>query len=196
MIFFMEQLRYFILKNKYFLVLSGIFLLVILFVYFYGDKVIPQAAKVLFTDNTATSDSQPVFYIEVLGQVKNPGVYAMRTPVLVIQAIELAGGLTLDADLEYVHKVIPLSVMVKPEQKIYIPGLTSAGTSSALQDPGVNLVNLNTSSKTELMDIAGVGDVTANKIISIRPISSWDQVQQLPNLSSTTFQEIKKRAVL
>jgi competence protein ComEA len=132
----------------------------------------------------------------VLGQVKNPGVYALRTPVLVIQAIELAGGLTADADLEYVHKVVPLSVMVKPEQKIYIPGLTSSGTSSALQDPGVNLVNLNTSSKTELMDIAGVGDVTANKIISIRPISNWDQVQQIPNLSSTTFQEIKKRAVL
>lgn len=197
MILFMEQLRFFILKNKYFLLLSGILLLIVLFVNFYGDRFNDSGNINMFSDNSYQEDQKDLFYIEVLGQVKNPGVYALKIPVLVIQAIDLAGGFTIDADMEFVHKVIPLSTMVKPEQKIYIPAtVLFTGDNPNLEGLTTNIINLNTSSQSELMNISGVGEVTADKIVSIRPISNWDQVQQIPNLKSTTFQEIKKSAVL
>ena len=189
MIIYMERLRYFIIKNKYTLFILAVVLLVLFFYAAYGTDAAKQNISSLYTDNAKTEGNSEAFFIEVVGQVQKPGVYAIKSPLIVIQAIELAGGLTENADLEYVHRIIPLSAKVKPEQKIFIPALGSSTTLS-------NQINLNTSSQSVLMDISGVGEVTANKIIAIRPISSWEQVQQIANLSSSTFAEIKKQAVL
>lgn len=138
------------------------------------------------------------YFIEVMGQVINPGVYEVEGNKLVIEAIELAGGYTSNADLAYVHRNISLSSTIKPTQKIYIPAV---GENFSLDNSNTfnidnGKINLNTASKQILMTISGVGEVTAEKIIEIRPIKSMDDLDNLSNVPKKTIDNIIAKSEL
>src|SRR3989304_6419628 len=76
------------------------------------------------TDTGVTESVTPkTYFIEVLGNVKAPGVYELNRELMVLEAIELAGGFLPTADLIFVHKTLALSKKVAPYEKIYIPGI-------------------------------------------------------------------------
>ena len=54
-------------------------------------------AYVETTSEESTSEATNNFYVDVKGEVKNPGVYFVSDGMLVIDAINLAGGLTKKA---------------------------------------------------------------------------------------------------
>jgi competence protein ComEA len=153
-----------------------------------GKALSDGEAKTLSLSDNSTY-SAALFYYEVSGQVNKPGVYQSDQPLILQQAIEKAGGYTLDADMQYVYKFVSLSAKVKPEQKIYIP------SSKETQDPvgGTSQnakFNLNTVSLNSLETIPGVGPVTAEKIVAARPFQSCDQVNKLKGISSATKENI------
>ena len=118
------MVKIFISKNlKKFLCLACIALgLVLLYI-----NYLPKSTIATVTDNQvnncACQMKLKTYFIEVMGQVVNPGVYEIDEDKLVIEAIELAGGYTSNADLTFVHRNISLSSVVKPTQKIYIPAI-------------------------------------------------------------------------
>ena len=62
--------------------------------------------------------SQPVCFVHICGEVKNPGVYELKEGSRIFQAVEAAGGLTEEADADRVNLAAP----VLDGMKVQIPG--------------------------------------------------------------------------
>jgi competence protein ComEA len=193
------MIKFFLTQNiKKILVGICLFLGMVIIYYNYY----PQSATRKISDNSSDTCScineVKTYFIEVMGQVVNPGVYEVDENKLVIEAIDLAGGYSPNADIAYVHKYISLSSMVKPTQKIYVPAINEDYVPSTSISSGIvnGKINLNTADKITLMTISGVGEVTAEKIIEIRPIKSLDELNNLSNVPKKTIDNILAKSEL
>lgn len=193
------MIKIFISKNLKKILYWTCLILGLVLLYF---SYLPKSKITTITDNQlntcACNMEVKTYFIEVMGQVVNPGVYEIDENILVIEAIELAGGYTSNADLTFVHRNISLSSIVKPTQKIYIPAINEDYIPIAVNSSGIlnGKINLNTADKTALMTISGVGEVTAQKIIEIRPITSMDELNNLSNVPKKTIDNILAKSEL
>ena len=151
-----------------------------------------------------TSNSVKNFYVDVKGEVKTPGVYLVSDGMLVIDAINLAGGLTKNA---YTNN-INLSLKVFDEMVIFISNKKDVTTTSTIKNKNDalitnktesnntynGLVNINTASKDELMTISGIGESKANSIIEYRSKNKFESIEDIMNVSGIGekfFEQIK-----
>ncbi len=132
--------------------------------------------------------------VHVAGEVNSPGVYRLAQGSRVMDAIELAGGATADANLD----VLNLAERVRDAQQVYVQSksaqvttpvsgpassYTSSSSSSSTKSP-IGMININTAGIAELDRLPGVGPVTAQKIIDYRKqIGRFTSVDQLIEVS-------------
>ena len=147
-------------------------------------------------------------YVDISGEVAKPGVYQVKNGARLFEVIELAGGLTKNADLNSINQ----AEAVMDGQKITIytdyanqgasgantngQGNTSAGNpggSAAISSDG--RININLADSLTLQEITGVGPVTAEKIIDYRKSNGrFRSIEDLKNVSGIgdrTFEKIK-----
>ena len=121
--------------------------------------------------------------------------------------IEAAGGVTEEADLRKVN----LAYTVKDGQKIYIPNKKDLEDTEDLdiisEEPGTEvieeenetknneIVNINTASKEELQSLPGIGESTANKIITYREqngkFKAIEDIKNVSGIGDSKFETIK-----
>jgi competence protein ComEA len=124
--------------------------------------VMPEKGE---TIQIQTITPNPVtFHID--GAVKNPGVYSAPQGIRIDEAITLAGGLSVNADVSGIN----LSHKIGDEEKIYIPipgepALVSIAENNA---PNQGRININTASLEELCELSGIGESKAADIIAYR----------------------------
>ena len=154
-----------------------------------------QAPAGIITESPQEKDNEVLqkIYAEVTGQVKNPGVYLVTKETLVLEFIEQAGGFTDNADLGYVHKTLKLAVAVKNGEKIYVPSKSEEVNTTV---PSSKLVSLNTASRQELMELPGIGEVTADKIIAARPYAALEDLKNVSGIGDSTYNKIVTQLVL
>lgn len=154
-----------------------------------NDSKIPSKSK---NENIESVELADYKYFEITGQVLSPGVYESDKDLMVIELIQLAGGLSENADLYKVHKDISLSTLVEDRQKIYIPGVfeLSASTGSSSSIPISGKVNINTASSQELESLPDIGPATAQKIISNRPFSKLEDIKNVQGIGDKTYNNI------
>jgi competence protein ComEA len=143
----------------------------------------------LETDNNAyisNAVNSKKIYVEILGQVVNPGVYLIDENVLVIELLNRAGGVTKFADMEYIHKNISLSKFLVNNQKIYIPS-NKDGENTTTEN---SIININNSSKSEIETLPGIGEITAQKIIDNRPYVELVDLVNRKIISETIYNKI------
>ena len=159
----------------------------------HGESSVVVANVVNNTDNISVSatvlPSSYTIIIEVVGEVNNPGIYRISKPIMVLEAIDLAGGLSANADMNYVHKSLALSKTVTNNEKIYIPRISEAVNSTSAPADS-SLININSATKDQLDVLPGVGDVTAQKIIDGRPYSSIEDLKLLEGISDSLYNKI------
>lgn len=144
-----------------------------------------------------SEDSQTI-YVHVCGAVENPDVYELPVGSRVYEAVQAAGGFTVDADSNYVNQAQKLSDGVKlviptleQTQAIASEGAngdavgivekpdgtdgqgivsSSAGSDAAAgqSDMSDGRININTASEAELCNIPGIGAVRAAAIVAYR----------------------------
>lgn len=110
----------------------------------------------------------------ICGEVKRPGVYAIKNGSRIIDLLELAGGQGEDACLE----IINLAQEVLDGQRVYIPSIEEISSGGFLFFTGDNLengsysenrtININSAGIEELESLPGIGPVTAKNIIDYR----------------------------
>lgn len=129
----------------------------------------PQALKI-------SSGDIPIADVRayVTGAVQHPGIYPLKDGDRWIDAVEAAGGATAEADLTAIN----LARRVSDEDQIVVPKTgQTADVAGANQGP---LLNLNSASETDLMDLPGIGEVRAAAIIDSRstdgPFGSVDDL--------------------
>lgn len=144
------------------------------------------------------SSSEEKIKVEVAGAVVRPGVYDLTSETRVQEALILAGGLSSQADRDWVAKNLNLAAKLTDGAKIYIPDKTQNSRVKSQKLSEVdgtqfgNLVNINTGSQAELEALTGVGPVTAQKIISGRPYQNIEELLSRKIVGASTFTKIKE----
>ena len=117
----------------------------------------------------SVTQTQTIF-VDISGAVEKPGVYEVSNDTRLFEVIEMAGGLSEDADADHVNQ----ASFVEDGQKIIIPvkgsdavnDLLSGSAEYTGEDSG--LININTAAADELKTLSGIGDTMAQRIIEYR----------------------------
>lgn len=136
----------------------------------------------------ASSPEDEEIYIHISGNVNYPGLVKMKAGQRLFDAIELAGGMTENADIDQIN----LSLILNDQDKIYIPA--KGEIANFIQETASSLVNINTASKEELTSLSGIGDKTAEKIINYRqktPFSKKEDLMNVPGIGENKYKEIE-----
>ena len=162
--------------------------------------IIEEAAST----HSVSSEQAEQIVVDISGAVEKPGVYKLSADSRLQEALIAAGGLSQDANRDYVSKNINLAAKISDGAKIYIP---SRDESISPQRPhfagqagsvaGANsLININTASQAELEGLSGVGPVTAQKIIEGRPYGSIEELRVKKMVGEKAFGEIKDKVTV
>lgn len=160
--------------------------------YFYFDKEECICSnELLLNDEIKEYNS---IKVEVKGEVKNVGVYEVDEEKRIIDVIEMAGGFTSNAYSDNIN----LSMKVSDELVIFVSSKSDVkkGTTNKWSNTISNinsedskeseneLININTASKKELMNLPGIGESKANAIISYRNKNgNFKNISDIKNVS-------------
>lgn len=133
-------------------------------------------------------ESSSKFKIDIKGEVVNPGVYEVDSDMIVLDAINLAGGLTKDGDTSNINLSEKLT-----ESMIIIVDSKANNESKNLISKS-NKVSLNKGTKEELMSLTGIGESKALAIIEYRQKNRFTKVEDImlvSGIGESTFAKIK-----
>lgn len=159
-----------------------------------GIKLSEKKDEMFFTSNENYEESDEALeenkrsniFIDIDGAVNKPGVYELRDGDRVIDAINMAGGLSYNAYTKNINK----ARLLVDGEKIYI--LNVEEIEKSLKES--NLVNINTASINDLMSLPGIGEVYAKRIIDYRNDKTFASVEEIKNIEGIgdkTFEKIK-----
>lgn len=148
-------------------------------------------------DNNVEADEIDEIMVHISGQVYNPGIVILEPGARLVDAVKAAGGLKKDADLDKIN----LAKKLSDEEKIYIPkvGEDLQSHESETTSNSSGKININTSTKEELMSLPGIGEVLAERIIEYRNKSKFKSVEDIMNVSGIgekKFEDIKDLIVV
>ena len=196
--------RYLPFLKKHWLPLSLGALGMIFFAYgLIGLFLVNQTASddIVFEANSATNSptEAKTIFIDIEGAVVRPGLYKLSQDSRIQDALIAAGGLAASADRKYIAKNLNLAIKLTDGSKIYLPFLGEAVGSSPVLNVSSEggtvegLVNVNSSSQSQLEALPGIGPVTAQKIIGSRPYSSVDELLSKKIVGNKVFGQIKDK---
>lgn len=180
----------------------------------------PPTQKILSATAQVEVSPGPMVAVDVSGAVYNPGVYEATAGARFADLIEMAGGISHEADQYFVARNYNMARVAGDQDKIYIPytwdialgtfveekrileylnplypGSTAPPYSSSVQDATASSVDLqlslNAASAQDLDLLPGVGPVTAQKIIDNRPYTNLDELVFRKVVNSSTYDKIK-----
>ncbi|MDO5100244.1 MAG: helix-hairpin-helix domain-containing protein [Eubacteriales bacterium] len=161
----------------------------------------------------STTDS---WYVQVSGAVLHPGVYQVAPDSRVFQLIELAGGLTAEAEAAAINQAVRL----RDGQQLYVPtrdevaargagatldAVTAEGGTALLEngngaaDPGAGSgrININTATAEQLCTLPGIGEAKAADIIAYRTqnggFTDPTQLMEIAGIKKGVYENIKDR---
>ena len=144
----------------------------------------------------AGQGSEGKITVEAAGEVIRPGVYELASGSRVNDLLTAAGGLSAEADREWVGKNINLAAKLSDGGKVFIPHVGSS-TEEVLSIKNQVLrdekININTVSESELDTLWGVGPATAKKIIEGRPYQRTEELLEKKIVKSNVWEEIKSK---
>ncbi len=200
-----------LIKNKKFQIGIGILVLIIIFIiYIIMNSKIEENTIIIEEDTKTTEEEEPSAKIKVhiAGYVLNEGIIELEEGARIQDAIEAAGGLTEDADIEKVN----LAYKIEDGQKIYIPNKQEAQEEDIIivkNENGEGIisgeeqsekVNINTANQTELETLPGIGPSTALKIIEYRELNGKfrdiEELKNVPGIGEAKFKNIENAVTI
>lgn len=171
-------------KNWYYIVI--IVLVVALFI---GIPTNPPSEVDEISSATETVVSSLYIYVDIKGEVANPGVYKLDSNSRLYEVISLAGGLTIDADVYQIN----MASLLTDEMNIYIPSIYDDVVVDIPTEP--SLIDINQANETLLETLPGIGPSTATAIVDYRIefgyFGSIEDIMNVPGIGETTYDNIK-----
>ena len=216
-------------KKKEIIIVSIILILLILTIFYWlnlkknNKKVIKKDKEVVQKlEKKDEKEVEKSVKVDIKGEINNPGIYELDESMRVIDVIELAGGLTNNADTS----VINLSKKLKDEMVIIIYSKYQVKNFEATKekekvveekcirenenalknDACINdnnskdtntqsKININTASLEELQTLPGVGESKAKSIIEYREKQKFKTIEDIKNVTGigdSLFAKIKE----
>lgn len=180
------------LKNKSHIALFlVIILLFISFIIFNQRKQDNQTIKDMDLDFEIADESNSdkmknevpdVVIVDVKGEIKQPGIYEVKSDMRVNDVINLAGGLNKNAD----ENQLNLAAKVADEMIIQVPSVNNEendlNNSQTASNP--DKIKLNQATVDELITLTGIGPSKAEAILTYRDeVGMFKDVDDLLNVS-------------
>lgn len=143
--------------------------------------------------------------VYVCGAVNTPGVYSLPAGSRLYEAVAMAGGFSKEAAPSY-HN---LARTVTDGERVYILSVSETEELTARQQvegeegeaaeatSGTSLLNLNTATAEQLMNLPGIGEAKAADIIEYRSkIGRFTNIEELKNVSGigdVRFEKLKDK---
>ena len=161
-------------------------------------------------ENVIEDENSGKIIIYITGEIQKEGVYELKENSRVLDAIEIAGGLKENANIEDIN----LAQILEDESKIYIPNKNdenikndnqnnidniSKNTTETIKKEGTIIksekININTASQTELETLPGIGPSTALKIVNYRKekgkFKNIEDIKNVSGIGESKFSKIK-----
>lgn len=161
-------------------------------------------------ENVIEDENSGKIIIYITGEIQKEGVYELEENSRVLDAIEIAGGLKENANIEDIN----LAQILEDESKIYIPNKNDENIKKDNQNNIDNIsknttetikkdrtiiksekININTASQTELETLPGIGPSTALKIVNYRKekgkFKNIEDIKNVSGIGESKFSKIK-----
>ena len=212
--------------NKVIIVIISIIIIIFICVFFYTRSNLENEYTELENYNILQNETNieeeqedtSKIFIHVTGAVNNEGVVEIKEGSRIADAVEAANGFSADADISQIN----LAYQLEDGQKIYIPRITDeklvgdekilqkeyvtdeAGDDIILEDEISNIkskenekININTAEQSELEEIPGVGEATAQKIIEYRKVNgkfkTIEDIKNVSGIGDSKFENMKEK---
>lgn len=150
------------------------------------------------SDTNIAAHSNNTIVVEIKGEVSNPDVYNLKEGSIIKDLIEVAGGLTDNADISNINR----AKEIKNHELIVIRNINDINTEIESIEVEINqesddgIISINDADLSKLKEIPGIGDVKANAIISYREKSggfkSIEELKNVDGIGEKTFEKIKE----
>ena len=160
------------------------------------NETVNSSVNVSSTNLDTENQKKSLIIVEIKGEVKNPDVYEIEEGSIIRDLINLAGGLTSEANTDGINRAEKL----RGNQLIVIPNKSDISSGSVINQNASttnnsSVININTAPLEELKKITGVGDVKAQSIIDYRDknggFKSIEELKNIDGIGSKTFEKIK-----
>lgn len=141
-----------------------------------------------------------MIWVDLQGAVEKPGVYELPADSRINDLLVAGGGLSAQADREWVAANINRAQKLVDGQKLFIPsqdspatiaGASTAGSAGKQDLPANRRVSINTATAAELDTLWGIGEARAKAIIDNRPYQTLEELKSKAKIPSNVYERIK-----
>ena len=155
-------------------------------------------------------EQEEMIVVHIAGEVKKPGIVKTKEGARIADIIEEAGGLTENANITNIN----LAYIIEDGQKITIPSKnqkveakqeeyiqTENEQGIINEEQGISnknqVLNINKATKEELQTLQGIGESTADKIITYRKengnFKQIEDIKNVPGIGDAKYENIKDK---
>ena len=146
--------------------------------------------------------------VEIKGEVEKPDVYQLEEGSIIKDLIDMAGGVTEEADLSRInraeellnHELIIIGNINDETESSVVQNNSTYSSNGNNSDKGNTLININTADLEQLKEITGIGNIKAQSIIDYREANggfkSLEELKNVDGIGDKTFEKIKDQITL
>jgi len=206
---FSSKVDNFFYKYRY---LVFLFLLGIIFVLlgiFISKNFSSGKNNIEIIDDNEKEKNVSEIVVEIAGEVIKPGVYKLPDDSRIEDLLVLSGGVSQNANRDWMEKNLNRAAKLSDGQKVYIPSIdeqsnvlsandggTYQNVSSDFTSQGSGFIDINAATQKELESLSGIGQVYAQKIIEYRPYSNIEEIVTKAKIPQKTFDKIKSQIII
>jgi len=179
------------LKNKDTVIFLVLLLLIIITKF--GLAIKKNTIEVNLDDNESSLSValEENILVHISGEVKEPGVYELKTNDRLDDLVKISGGLTKNADKSRIN----LARLVEDGLKVHIP--SSLINEEEASNNKLTLTDFNQLSQNKLEEIDGIGEVISKRIVDYRethgPFSKMTDLLEVNGIGESKLELIKSK---
>ncbi|NFI93465.1 competence protein ComEA [Clostridium botulinum] len=135
--------------------------------------------------------------VEIKGEVKKPDVYELNDESIVKDVIEIAGGLTEEADISNINRAQKLKnhELIYIHNKSEVKDNVSYAQNTVTTSNNSGKININCAQLEELKNLNGIGEAKAKRIIEYREnigaFNSIEDIKNIDGIGEKSFEKLK-----